>query len=542
MTIKTEYQKQVGKYIYPHNNCWSIHKNIKGETTYYGTYPDFQTAIKVRDELIKHNWDKTKIQLPEDYLFKKQQKEYYKWISARGYQYSIFAPQKYYCGTVNTIEEALHYRDIILELYANGEDISNKRPWDYDLLHDNKYLEGLDYPLPERLELPEKTEYSQGSIIRRSDQNYQIRHGAGGNRYVCTCRTYEQAYYVKQELNKCDWDLDKLDEIYDNYPEWYTWLMNLYKYILPGDKYWYLVITENNSKSGKTEKIAFSKLEEALWERDLYVKYGFDDELVAYLADDTENPYYDMTLPPYPQRKIRRIKERTPRTDLFNRLFEIIQEFPDIGKQELCDLAGLTLPGLKIILKNEYDVNIDDFLYICLSGENPNEVLEQKPLVYNPDLSVHTHADYIHEHDGKFDIIKWLDGREVYFGRYYDKKTAKKVVKDLKKCNWDKSQLKRIQEKHEHAPRVGDKRGVYLSKYTVKKTGEVKVKWSVRKKINRKMHYFGTYKDKRVAELVRDLLEHHHWDKSLLERIKDYALYCIYLIDNCYKCKTKNFI
>lgn len=542
MTIKTEYQKQVGKYIYPKGQKgWVISRKVKGQSEYYGKYDSFKTAMKVRDQLVKNNWNLSRVEMPEEHTFKKQQKEYYKWISTRGYQYSIFAPQKYYCGTVNTIEEALHYRDIILELYANGADLSNKRPWDYDLLHDNKYLEGLDYPLPERLELPLKPQTELGSIIRRSDQNYQIRHGSVGNRYVCTCRTYEQAYYVKQELNKCDWDLDKLDEIYDNYPEWYTWLMNLYKYIVPVDDHYNLLITEKNSRSGKPEKIYFSKLEDALWERDLYVKYGFDDDLVVYLADDSKNPYYDMTLPPYPQRKIRRIKDREPRTDLFNRLFEIIQDFPDIGKQELCDLAGLTLPGLKIILKNEYDVNIDDFLYICLSGENPNEVLEQKPLVYNPDLSVHTHADYIHEHDGKFDIIKWLDGRDVYFGRYYDKKTAKAIVKDLKKCNWDKSQLKKIQAKHEHAPRIGDKRGVYLSKYTVK-TGEVKIKWEVRKKINRKMNYYGTYKDKRVAELVRDILERHDWNKELLDKIKDFAIYCIGLIDNCYKCKTDNFI
>ena len=47
---------------------------------------------------------------------------------------------------------------------------------------------------------------------------------------------------------------------------------------------------------------------------------------------------------------------------------------------------------------------------------------------------------------------------------------------------------------------------------------------------------FGSYKDKRVAELVRDQLILCDWDKSQLDDIKSFAYYVIDQVDNCWRC------
>lgn len=42
------------------NNSYRIYKVVDGVKTYFGTYKDLETAQKVRDKLIKYNWDKDK--------------------------------------------------------------------------------------------------------------------------------------------------------------------------------------------------------------------------------------------------------------------------------------------------------------------------------------------------------------------------------------------------------------------------------------------------------------------------------------------------
>ena len=70
--------------------------------------------------------------------------------------------------------------------------------------------------------------------------------------------------------------------------------------------------------------------------------------------------------------------------------------------------------------------------------------------------------------------------------------------------------------------------------YTSKVTGERYVQnYQVRKKDKGS---FGTYKDNRVAELVRDLLVDCDWDKGKYPMIRRFAEYTIKLIDNCWRC------
>ena len=541
---KTLYQKQVGQHIYPAGKRWVISKSIKGKPTYFGTFKDFPTAKRVRDDLIKNDWDKTKVEYPEETILRQKQRKYFRYIQKHtsGY-YQVVTPQGDYCGIVKTIEEALYYRDIVLQVYKQRKKI--KKPSEYDLQTDNPYKDNVELPLPENLVLEHiESDYGTGYIVKKGEQSYHLHHG--GKRgchssYVCACRTYEQAYYVRQEMNKCNWNKEELPRILEEYPVWYTWLNQFYKYIIQTDDSWRLVIPASKTDSGSINPIAFRNVEDALWERDLLVKYDWDEELLIECADDSQNPYYDMKIPPYPQRKIRRIKDREDRSELFDDLYNILQEYPSITQEMLCDMAGVTVSGLRSILKNEFDTTFNDFVNLCKSGEHPNEVLEQKPLIYQPDLTVHrdaTNIGYFKNQKSKYVISKWMDGGNHYYGSYPTRELAEKIVKDLEKCNWDRNQLEKIQAKHGHVPLPNSKRWVYTNKRKSKRTGEVKVySYSIRKKDKtKKMHNYGTYKDKRVAELVRDLLIECDWNKEKLESIQDYAYYSIGLVDDCWRC------
>lgn len=550
---KTLWQRQNGKFIYHVQGKWNIVKSIKGKNRYFGRFEKFNDAMNIRDQLIENDWDKSKIEYPEEYVERWEQFEYYKNIQTHSRRYySIRSPVDDYCGSLHNIEEALQYRDLLYEAYNNGVDVRGCRPSDFDLKTDNPYLrDGLKYPIPERLllEKPE-TDYGKGQIRKKGPQSYHIYYGSKGNGktdYICACRTYEQAYYVRQEMNKVDWDMSKLEEILDNYPVWYTKLLQLYKWITPYEtkkgKLWKVTITPKYSDTGKLEYLScFSRLEDALFERDLLLKYGFNEELMCECADYSENPYYSIELPPYPERKLPNMREREDRTELFNDLRGILLEDPHINQSEWCECAAINETGLRILLKKEFNLSLQEFKELILSGEDPNEVLEQKPLIYTPDLEIHTGASYIAYYPDRrspYVITKWFDGKNHYYGEYPTRELAEKIVKDLKRCNWDKNELARIQAKHGHQSMMMSKRWVYANKRTSKRTGKTKIySYSVRHKDkDKRMIQYGTYKDKRVAELVRDLLILYDWDKAELCWIQDLATYTIEQADNNWRCR-----
>ena len=115
---------------------------------------------------------------------------------------------------------------------------------------------------------------------------------------------------------------------------------------------------------------------------------------------------------------------------------------------------------------------------------------------------------------------------------------ANKISNDLQACNWDKSKLKEIQAKHGWQSVVNSKRWIEENKHKCK-DGTVKVYgYYIRKKDKtKKMIPYGYYKDKRVAELVRDCLVECEWDKQKLEEIKEYADYCIRQVEQNWRCQ-----
>ena len=163
---------------------------------------------------------------------KKEQQEYYKYIqrAPKGRRYKIVNNKDGYLGAIGTIEEALYFRD----LYSHLDKKDCPKPKDIDLKTDNPYIQdGLKYPIPERLILKEKTSnYGNGTIVKKGKTSYHIYRGGKGNGrhgYICACATYEEAYYIREELQKNNWNLSKLEEIRANYPKYYTKLLYFYQ-------------------------------------------------------------------------------------------------------------------------------------------------------------------------------------------------------------------------------------------------------------------------------------------------------------------------
>jgi len=521
---RNPYEKANGKNIYKNNQGkYYVQKIINGEAKNYGMFDTFHEAMKRRDECIRNGW------VWEPTLHQRV-KDYYKCIHVKGNKYNIYRTHKYF-GVCDTIEEALWFRDKCLE-----SDWNVPKPKELDLITGNPYLEnGLDYPLPDRLKLPDKIiRRPVGTIVKgKGDQSYAVMKNKD---YFGCYRTFEMAYYVLSKLRECDFDKDQLDQIINDYPTWYTELMYFYQYIFKKGKGWCINITPKNSESGKLEHLYFRRIEDALWERDLLVKYDWNEELVVECADDTKNPYYDMELPPYPQRKIKNIQERVDRTEMFNRMSVLIGL--GANQEEISDELGMTSVTLRNILKREFDISFIDFRRIVESGEDPNDVLTQKKKIYQPDLKRYypnnNFVSYYKSLKSPYCIYhKNKDRVSEYFGAYPTRELANKISNDLQACNWDKSQLLEIQRRHGWE---SPKSNPYITKryYTSKVTGERYVQnYQVRKKDKGS---FGTYNDNRVAELVRDLLVDCDWDKDKYPMIRRFAEYTIKLIDNCWRC------
>lgn len=520
ITGKSDYEIYNGKYIYKKSNGrYYVLKTFNGKRFNYGSFDTFKEACDVRDQLLENNWI-----LPEDIRNKENEekfsKNYFLHVQLMNNKYfHVFRPNRFdnkYMGSVKTLEEALFFRDLAEE---GGWFIG--KPEEYDLITNNPYIiDGLKYPVPDRLK-PEpdgRVDNVKGSIRKKGKQSYHLYHG---EKYVMSCRTYEYAYYMRIELNKVDWDLSYLQDIIDGYPKWYTWLLNFYKYISPrkhddSSMLWCFSITPKWSNDDKLENIYFHNLEDALWERDLYVKYGFSTEDVVYCADDRLNPYYDMDLPPYPERTIKNVSDNKPRFDkLIKDLCGVICDGYTTQSEvsEVLSVTGVTIRKLM----GRYGTCWEDFKVLCLAGEDPLDVLEYQYPVYTPDLSIHySKQNYISEVKGRGNPFI-VQRRGVHYGGYPTRKMANKVVSKLRSVGWDKSKLKGIQDSVGFVSVVGSKRWVYSNKNS---KGEV-TSYSVRKKDkNKRMMNFGTYKDKAKAEYVRDRLVECGWDRSEYSAIR----------------------
>lgn len=528
----------IHKHIYKTGNTYSIDKSLNNKVIHFKSCKTLDEAILYRDKLIANNWqplpenDGEKIEKNINKYFKRIQKN----SSKNGY--AIRNDKDEYLSHTKTIEEALYYRDLYRS-YPKNKAPSSK---DLDLKTNNPYIKhGLKYPLPERLILHEKnSKYGRGTIQKKGETSFHVHYGGKSNgkkSYVCACQTIEMAEYVRNEMNKVDWNMDELQRILDEYPKYYTWLLFFYQYI-SRHRIWNLSTKDKKVYKGweitipkefldndtSLEKIGpYNNIEDALYERDFLVEHDWNYDLLVETIDDTNNPYYDMDLPTYPTRKIRNISKRNYREKELTEIIDYIKDNPDLSQMEIADQLNITSVTIRNWLKNLYNTNYTEFKKLVLDGVNPLEVLEKNEQIIQPDLSTSkpsNYKGYVH-HLKRYDSYQIRKGNE-YFGTYKSEKLARRIASDLMKCDFDKSKLKSIQKKHGYTSPIMSKRWVY-------KQGH---KWAVRRNDkNRKMLTYGSYHDKRIACLVRDMLIRYGWNMENMQWIEDTAIMTIEMMD-----------
>lgn len=518
--------KKFHKNIYKKGNRYSIEKTIKGQHKCFKTFDNLQEAINYRDQLQANNW--TPLLLTDEEIYEQKYKKYYQGIirTQNGRRYKINNNHGKYLACTDTIEKALLYRD---HYYTyNKQDAP--RPNTLDLENNNHYItNGLQYPIPDRLIPFKNNSYGEGYIKKKGEYSYHIYQGSKNTKgYVCACRTYEQAYYVQKEMNKAKWDRTELPRILKKYPLWYTWLMEFYRFVVldheykkrtGNNKYSINIPKDYWSDSKNPERITgYNKVEDALHERDFLVANDWDYDLLVESIDDTCNPYYDMEIPPYPQHKIRNLKERDYHEDELTIMYELINEDPTITQREICEILEVTEVSLRKWLEKFWGTTYEEFFTISKNGENPLILLDKRPIIYTPDLSrpkPSNFKNYIHyvkyNTRSPYEIVK----DNIRYGSYHTEKQARAAVLKLKQCNWDKSRVSEIQES------VGWKPLPHRGNIYPNSTGK---SWSIRKKDkNRKMINYGTYKEHGLAVIIRDLLIENNWDKSMLYEIRRLA-------------------
>ena len=538
--LKSKEPRKLPKNIYLVQGRYVITKNINGKNTYFKSFKTLNEAMVYKRKLIDNNWEP--LPLTDEELYEQDSKEYYTGIilSKNHRRYIIDNWKGDYIGCVSSIEEALQYRD----MYFHCTFKEAPRPSRLDLKENNLYLKhGLKYPLPDRLTptLP-KSNYGNGRITKKGKWSYHIYYGgkSNGNKdYYCACRTYEQAWYVHRELQKCGWNRDKLQEILDNYPVFYTELMELYRYVnldyeakkRTGQiKYWITIPRAYLEEGKQLETIkGYTHVEDALYERDFLVAHDWDYNLLVEAIDDTQNHYYDMDLPPYPERKILNLSNRNYHEKELTEAYNLIKDGVTCNQVEIAERLGITEITLRNWLSKFWNSNWTEFKNISLTGENPINVLEKVKKMYTPDLSKPMPSNFngwVQDNSRRSKKNPYCIRKgNVEYGYYPNEKIARQVVKKLVACNWDKSKLPSIRKSVglKEPPKRGN---VYPAN---KGKG-----WSIRhkEKVTRKMINYGYYEDKRIADLTRDFLKENDWDKEKYPMLRSYAEYIIGVVDS----------
>ena len=499
---------------------WVVAKSINGRNKYFKRFNNPEDAIRYRNYLesvgwvVKENESEIKEKKIKDYFIRVSRDHSKRSYRIRHTKYGVI-------GKTKSLEEALFYRDLYSLSDLPREEIP--KPNECDLVTDNPYMAGLEYPVPERLVLNKTpSKRGQGKISQKSVSSYSIYLG---HKHFCSCRTYEQAFFVRRELVKCGWDAEELPRIFDEYPRFYTWLLHFYIYLgkdTHNKDYWLLTIPKDKSDDGKLQHIRYSRLEDALYERDFLMEHDWDYDLLVECIDDTLNPYYSMELPPYPERKLRNISPRKSRDKEFIRMFEMIQCEPDIPIKVLAERMGVTDTTLRNWFKL-YGTNSKEFYKLCCDGVNPCTVLEQEELIYTPDLSKTkgNYKGYVH-YSPKRKSPFIVNYRDEYFGCYPTRELADKIVKELIKVDWDKSQLKDIQKKFNFRSR-------YTNEFMyIYKTNRDNGTWQIRKKIDGKNLGFGTYPNIDLAVIIRDILVSRDFKCSNLDKLRSFGKWVLH--------------
>lgn len=364
-----------------------------------------------------------------------------------------------------------------------------------------------------------KSPSGQGNITKISKSSYKIKCRG---KYYCSCRTYEQADYVRKQLIKHNWDKNKLPEILDQYPEYYTQLLYLYQYIRKDEKNnnYILMIPKKYNNGTTIGTITYNNIEDALYERDFLVEHDWDYELLIECIEDDKNPYYTQELPPFPERRIRNLAPQNKYDKKILEMQKIIKEDPDIHQKDLAQKMNVA-PATIISWLKRYKADWLDFKTASLRNDNVLNELTRTQKIYLPDLKPskqYNFNNYIYTDNNRRSKYR-ISRKKVGYGSYPTREIADKVVRYLNYYNWDKSKLPLIQKKV----------GVYKSdenKYIYKD----RKAYTLRKKINKKMYDYGRYPTIGEAKIARSIAIANDWMIPNVDWIQNITRYVYRII------------
>ena len=513
---KTDYQKFYGRNIdKTSNGCYRIRKMIDGKVVYFGTYDTFNEAVIVRDKLSDNGWDKNILLTYDDLV-----NRYFEYIHINSkYYYEIRRPVtkndnvKRYMGVTKTIEETLYYRDIArMNNYIIG------KPKDYDLITDNPYIiNGLDYPIPEKLQIKKpKTNYGKGYVKKKSYKNFQVWYN---KKYYGSYPTYEYAEYIRQKLYENKWDTQKLDEIKKEYPIYYTYIQKFWRYITYDEKTdtWRC---DKHISNNNHIIFTFNNPYDVLYERDLYEKYDWNIDLLVELdnTETYENPYKKMDyLPPYPTQKVQYKYTYTKQhyMEFMEEMIFFIKEFEVNTLRGMAETLDTNARYILDVLK-KFSISWNGFKELCEYEDDPLTLLTYTENIIKPNLNIsNSKTDYIYYDKRRKYSPYFIQKNKTRYGTYSDKKTAKKVVNRLKKCNWDKKQLPDILKEINYQTPI--KKGETCKKIYLDKRNPKNIRYYIKYLST----YYGVYDTIQIAEKIVEELEKVDWDKKQLPQIKE---------------------
>lgn len=480
---KRRKRKKEGKYYTYHKSSdrYVVQKFVNGKTIKFATFKKESEAKEYVTFLKKHDWDTKYI--------KRNKPKFY---TLQNGKYAVVK-------TINGKQEVFGRYEKEIEAKLAVEYFANHN-WDITL---------------KETHTPKFYAETQGRyVITKNINNTQV--------YFCTLYSEEDAKLVVDALIENNWDKDKLP---DNIKKLFTqrrpqFGIN-YSYNSERDLYYIQKTGDKRKFIGyvKTEEDALKiidELEDVGWDRN-----KLSDESKNRLVNNfrDEPKYYSIT-PEGNYRITKNVNGVNTYFGVYDTLEEV-EHMVELLKHNNWDRNKLPREFKQYFRNKNYYFRKDINKYIItkkINGENKyfgayqtekeaeqmiielnkvNWIIEDLPEEFKINKYEREKAKYYRydEHAKKWRIYKTVDGKYTNFGYYDTEEEAQAMVKYLKENNWDRSLLD-----------IGNFK--YYKKY-----GD---KYQIKKRLDGKMEYFGTYDTEEQAKEAVELLKQNKWNKECL--------------------------
>ena len=297
---------------------------------------------------------------------------------------SIRVSKEYTRNPLDQVNEKHIYKapnnKFMVQKYINGE----RRYYGcYDTINEAK-LKKLELDRNGWIAPEQKLWRNIETITYNYGDAYVIHHKS---KKLYRCYVPEYALWMRDCLEAVDWDTRYIPLFEQEYPKYYTYSCYFYFMIGTQDTGKYCV-KEWNGKGIEQMNVVCTRVEDALWERDLYFEYG--DDWQSFAEDTRPNPYYSMVLPYFPSRRPRGSMKRHKNYDnMINELINCVYEYPEAKSVYALEKLGVPLSRSYAAftrMLRKHNTNYAKFKEHILRGDKPEEFMHRPMKLLKPDL------------------------------------------------------------------------------------------------------------------------------------------------------------